>query len=365
VRRSRDARRKAAAARPAGAGLAHWAGRYEVAALAAAAILLAGCRDAPLLGTASGTGVDGGVEVAGAGIDGGAAVAAGARAASGVTGAAAGRTAPASAPRRVVATGRIEGWREADVISKLPGRIERFDLEEGDEVEAGAPVVWLERRDLAARLREAEARAEETALALARIRALRAERIVAASELDRARAAALAAAAARDEARATLAYATVTAPFRGTLLRKLKEAGEGVTVNGPPDPLFRLADLSRLKVRAEVPERDIAAVHPGAAAEVSADAYPGESIPARVARVGMAAGRKRLRSDDPRERLDEKVIEVELELAADPRLRSGMTVDVVLGAGAADAREAEGRGNEIGSLTPPPRHRNAGFVRPP
>ena len=43
----------------------------------------------------------------------------------------------------------------------------------------------------------------------------------------------------------------------------------------------------------------------------------------------MAIGRKNLRSDDPRERLDEKVLEVELSLAADARLKSGMTVDVV------------------------------------
>jgi hypothetical protein len=48
-----------------------------------------------------------------------------------------------------------------------------------------------------------------------------------------------------------------------------------------------------------------------------------------VSRVGLAVGRKRLRSDDPRERLDEKVVEVELTLNGDARLRSGMSVDVV------------------------------------
>jgi RND family efflux transporter MFP subunit len=232
--------------------------------------------------------------------------------------------------RRVVATGRVEGWREADVISKLPGRVLRFEYNEGDDVEMGAPVVRLEDRDLQARVREAEARATEATLALKRMRALRTEAVVSASELDAAEAAYRSSAAALDEARAVLEYATITAPFRGTVLRKFKEVGEGVAGNGAPEPLFRIADLSRLKVTAEVPERDIAALRVGERAEVRTDAYPEDRFGATVSRVGLAIGRKTLRSDDPRERLDEKVLEVELSLAADARLKSGMTVDVVL-----------------------------------
>jgi len=235
-----------------------------------------------------------------------------------------------AAVRRVVATGRVAGWREADVISKLPGRILRFEYNEGDDVEMGAPVVRLEDRDLQARVREAAAGATEAALALRRMRLLRAEAVVSASELDAAEAAYRSRAAALDEARAILQYATITAPFRGTVLRKFKEVGEGVTGNGVSEPLFRIADLSRLKVTAEVPELDIAALRVGERAEVRTDAYPEDRFGATVSRVGLAIGRKTLRSDDPRERLDEKVLEVELSLAADARLKSGMTVDVVL-----------------------------------
>jgi len=49
-----------------------------------------------------------------------------------------------------------------------------------------------------------------------------------------------------------------------------------------------------------------------------------------VSKIALAAGRKKLRSDDPRERLDEKIVEVELELPRNEALRSGMTVDVVI-----------------------------------
>ena len=187
----------------------------------------------------------------------------------------------------------------------------------------------LEDLDLQAHVREAQARAHEAARTLSRLGALRAQAIVSASELDGAEAAYRSSVAALDAAAAVLDYATIRAPFRGTLLRKFKEVGEAVTGSGVPDPLFRIADLSQLKVTAEVPERDIAGLRVGQRAEVSTDAYPDDRFDATVSRVGLAIGRKTLRSDDPRERFDEKVLEVELRLAADARLKSGMTVDVV------------------------------------
>jgi RND family efflux transporter MFP subunit len=238
-------------------------------------------------------------------------------------------SAGSSGAARVAATGRVEGWREADVTSKLPGQIVRFVFDEGDRVEADAAVVQLEDRDLRARVRAAAVRAKETKRRLERVRALREQGVAPASEFDRAESEYLASAAALDEARVMLAYATIEAPFRGTLLRRFKEIGEGVTTSGAPDPLFRIADLSRLKVTAEVPENDIAAIRVGRPAEVTSDAYPGERFAATVLRVGLAVGRKQMRSDDPRERLFDRVIEVELELPGDPRLRSGMTVDIV------------------------------------
>lgn len=253
----------------------------------------------------------------------------------------------------ISATGRVEGWREADVASKLPGRIRRFECDEGDEVVAGVPVVRLEDADLRAGVREAAARATEAAHALERMRALRAQAIVSASEVDHAAAAYRSSAAALDAAQAMLDYATIRAPFSGTLLRKFKEVGEGVSVSGPPDPVFRIADLSRLKVIAEVAEIDIGTVQMGQRAEVSADAYPGEPFAAVVSRIGDAVGRKRIRSDDPREQWDEKVVEVELALASDARLKSGMTVDVVFHPLSVHAGNPAATGSRVSDGRPP------------
>jgi RND family efflux transporter MFP subunit len=236
---------------------------------------------------------------------------------------------PVPAASRVAASGRVEGWREADVASKLPGRVLRFAYEEGDTIEAGATVVQLEDRDLRTRVRAAEVRAREAKRELVRLRALRERGVAAQAELDRAESDSLARVAELDEARVLLDYASIEAPFRGVLVRRFKEIGESVSTTNGPDPLFRIADLSRLKVTAEVPENDIASIGVGQRARITTPAYPGASFAARVHRVGLAVGRKKLRSDDPRERLLEKVVEVELELPGDPRLKSGMTVDIV------------------------------------
>ncbi len=75
-------------------------------------------------------------------------------------------------------------------------------------------------------------------------------------------------------------------------------------------------------------------------AMVTTEAYPGERFAATVTRIGLAVGRKKARSDDPRERIDEKVVEVELALAADARLKSGMTVDVEIDPATADDARA-------------------------
>jgi HlyD family secretion protein len=62
--------------------------------------------------------------------------------------------------RRVIeASGTVEAT-EADLGFQLPGRIERIAVREGDRVEAGAELAWLDRAELVARRQAAEAQAE-------------------------------------------------------------------------------------------------------------------------------------------------------------------------------------------------------------
>ncbi|MFN7976642.1 MAG: HlyD family efflux transporter periplasmic adaptor subunit [Vicinamibacterales bacterium] len=91
-----------------------------------------------------------------------------------------------------------------------------------------------------------------------------------------------------------------------------------------------MADVSRLRVRVEVDEVDVARLAMGAPATVTASAYGDRRFTARVIRIGRALGRKRLFTAEPRERIDTKVLETLLELEDGAVLPVGLRVDAAI-----------------------------------
>lgn len=86
-------------------------------------------------------------------------------------------------------------------------------------------------------------------------------------------------------AREKLSDTHISAPFAGTVRERLVEVGQYVKEQ---TPVISLATTNPLKLRADVPERWFPYVKPGAAVEVTVEAYPGESFPGRVERVARA-----------------------------------------------------------------------------
>ncbi|MBS1201495.1 MAG: hypothetical protein H6R22_4 [Chromatiaceae bacterium] len=150
-----------------------------------------------------------------------------------------------------------------------------------------------------------------------------------ADELARAEAELALAGARLAEARAMLEKSFVRSPASGTILRKLRRAGEQVTEMGDT-PIVVVGDTSVLRVRAEVDEADIALVRLGQTAYVQADAFGERRFPGRVSRVGSLMGRKALRDEKPAERLDTRVLEVLIDLEPDSGLPVGLRVDTYL-----------------------------------
>jgi hypothetical protein len=91
-----------------------------------------------------------------------------------------------------------------------------------------------------------------------------------------------------------------------------------------------VADLSRLRVRIDVDEHDIGAVALGQRAYVTAAAYGDRRFEGRVIRVSRILGRKNIRTDEPRERVDMKILEVLVELDEGASLPIGLRVDATL-----------------------------------
>jgi multidrug resistance efflux pump len=156
--------------------------------------------------------------------------------------------------------------------------------------------------DAAARVSRSTASAA-SARYQALVKGTRSEQIAeAAAALDAAR-------AERDGAKVALDQTVLRAPSDGLILRRLGEVGSLVTTMAPA-PVVTMADLSRLEVRAEIDEADVAAISVGKAAYVTADAFGDRKFPVRVSRVTHELGRKTVRDDDPRARVDTRVLEV-------------------------------------------------------
>lgn len=140
-----------------------------------------------------------------------------------------------------------------------------------------------------------------------------------------ARARKAAAEARRDQAKAALDRRTVRSPIAGEVLAMKYRAGEFYAPGGA-DPLAIVGDTSKLRVRMDVDERDVARVKIGAAAFVTLNAFPGEKFEGKVVSIGRRMGRKNIRTDDPVERIDTKILEIVIELDRPNGLMPGLRV---------------------------------------
>jgi ABC exporter DevB family membrane fusion protein len=146
-------------------------------------------------------------------------------------------------------------------------------------------------------------------------------------ERERARAELHASQAQLAEARSFLDKTIIRAPISGVVLRRHSKAGESVSGQGP---VFTLADTSVLRVRADVDEVDVAHLSVGQTAFVKADAFGNATFPGKVVRIGNLLGKKNVITDQPKEKLDNKILEVLIELKDGHELPIGLRVDTFI-----------------------------------
>ncbi len=121
----------------------------------------------------------------------------------------------------------------------------------------------------------------------------------------------------------------VRAPQDGTVLQLTATAGESVAPS-PETVLVVLGDMSGLRVKAEIEERDIGKLRVGQVAVVRSDAFPGRDFDGKVVSFAQAMGPSRLGQKGPRKLADVDVLEVSVELTGASPLLPGMRVDVFL-----------------------------------
>ena len=130
------------------------------------------------------------------------------------------------------------------------------------------------------------------------------------------------------EARARYEKTLIKSPIDGIVLRKHHRNGESVSNSSTvPDPILTVGDKTVLRVRIDVDETEVSRVRLGQKAYVTADAYGQQKFWGQVIRVGEQLGRKNVRTDEPTERVDTKILETLVELQPGTQLPVGLRVD--------------------------------------
>ena len=227
--------------------------------------------------------------------------------------ASAGREA-AEASAEALAAQAAAAERQARRLAGLPSDVAASSI---DQTEASA--VGLARQTAAAKAQaiasEAQARAAEVGIKAASAQAEAALAQVRASEASVAR------------SRILVDECQIRAPRAAEVETLPHEVGELVA---PGAVLARLVDLAEVKATFYLPNAEVAAVKPGAKAQVVADAWPGEEFQGVVRTVKLEAEftPRNIQTRTDRDRL---VYPVEVTVVnRDGKLRSGMPVQVTL-----------------------------------
>ena len=250
----------------------------------------------------------------------------------------------------VKASGQIDPRIKVNLSAHVIAKIERLYVEEGDEVEAGQPVLDLEKeaflavRDRAAaqlriartQLRRAEVDLRDAERKQKRSLRLAAEGIISPERREDADLRLASAQLAREQAQEEiarvqadlkkaqddLAKVTLYAPISGRVIALNAEEGEVVvsgTMNNAASVIATIADLSEILAEVDVDETEVVHVEIGQTGKIIVDALPDEAYRSRVVEVGSSGFHR------PQQR-DVTFFKVKLLLESpDHRLRPGMS----------------------------------------
>ena len=228
---------------------------------------------------------------------------------------------------QILVVGNLIGAATVEVVPKVNGRLQTVHVKLGDTVRRGQIIAKVEDLELQQQVRQAEAAFQ---VSLATIRQREADLKLAKSNLDRNKSlldrellpaqtyddtearyqAALAqldlaraqfeqASSRLDELKITLANTSILSPVDGFVGKRFLDPGSFV---GSNSPVASVVDIRRVRLVANLVEKDAKRVRQGTPAVVEVDAYPGEKFEGIVSRVAPVF--------DPSTRTAEMEIEV-------------------------------------------------------
>src|SRR5712671_247735 len=261
----------------------------------------------------------------------------------------------ASISSTVRAPGRIQPVTQVKLSANVPGEVIRLDVKEGDVVRKGQFLLQLDDTQVRSRVRESEAALEasrsnlrlaqasfaQTDASLRRKEELFTRKLVSPEEVEAARTQrdadkARVDANGEDVARAVptlsgaqdnLRKTRFTAPIPGTVTQLAIERGEIVvtgTMNNPGTVILTIADMSQMKVEADVDETDVSSVALGQTSTIKVDALPDATLKGHVTEI---ANSPKISEAGTQEQQTNFEVDIAIE-SPPPSLRPGMTADV-------------------------------------
>ena len=182
--------------------------------------------------------------------------------------------------------GTVRPKLEATVSAKIAGRILEVLVVPGQQVQAGDRLALIEAGELEAARNRAQAALEQANRELERQKQLLAANATARSAFDAAEAAQRMAAASLVEIQTTLEHAVVTAPFAGTISRKLADTGDLAI---PGRGIVQLEDPKLLRLETPVPESLAGKLKLGQPIPVTLDALGGTTLDGTIGEMAPSA----------------------------------------------------------------------------
>lgn len=223
---------------------------------------------------------------------------------------------PRMVPDVLHLTGGVQAWRDARLAIEQEGVIAELNVDRGSYVKSGAVLLRTDNRTWQAAVDQAAVAAADAARDLQRWTGLHDAGAVADAEFENVRSRRIRAEAVLADARARLQQCEVIAPFDGIVDERWIECGEFI---GRGKSALRLIDATHVKIRFNVPERDVLCVRAATSVSFTVAALPEQTFTGTVSFVSQAADEA------------SNAYAVELMIKnVDGRLRPGMIADVAL-----------------------------------
>jgi RND family efflux transporter MFP subunit len=193
-------------------------------------------------------------------------------------------------------SGDITAELEVKVFSKVPDRIERYFVDDGDRVRRGAPIARIAATTIEQAVRQAEAglaavrahhastkaefeRADrlyrESAISTQQFEEIQAQYEAVSAQLEQAQ-------AGLATAQSQLSDATVTSPIDGLIGTRYFDEGDMASLGAP---LASVVQMDRVKIEFDAAEEDLGRLAVGQKAEIRVRSYPDVAFGGKVVKI--------------------------------------------------------------------------------